>query len=151
MPLITYCETNMTQKSERKKSFGTDELFTLGFTKGDIIFRFIQCRNMKFRRRNCQLNCILLKEQNQLDMNSIHLQQWEIIYRLLFLIHQKIVKCNQSISCCSVYPSVSILSSLEDNCLFSDNESRLGFVELAATSPSDDRFNPAVPEEDPKK
>ncbi|KAK8520026.1 hypothetical protein V6N12_003990 [Hibiscus sabdariffa] len=49
------------------------------------------------------------------------------------------------------YHSVSILSSLGDNCLFSDSESRLGFVETASTSPSDDRFNPVDPDDDPKK
>ncbi|OMO60070.1 hypothetical protein CCACVL1_24427 [Corchorus capsularis] len=31
------------------------------------------------------------------------------------------------------------------------SESRLGFVEPASTSPSDDKFNPVVPEEEPKK
>lgn len=42
-------------------------------------------------------------------------------------------------------------SSPEGICLVSDNESRLGFAELDSTSPSEDKFNAAVPDEDPNK
>jgi len=42
-------------------------------------------------------------------------------------------------------------SSPEGICLVSDNESRLGFAELDSTSPSEDKFNAAVPDEDPNR
>ena len=44
-----------------------------------------------------------------------------------------------------------MLSSPEGICLLSDNESLLGFAEPASTSPSDDKFNAAVPDDDPNK
>ena len=40
-------------------------------------------------------------------------------------------------------------SSPEGICLASDTETLLGFAELDSTSPSDDKFNAAVPDEDP--
>lgn len=46
---------------------------------------------------------------------------------------------------------MSILSSPEGICLASDSESRLGFAEPASTSASDDKFNAAVPDDDPSK
>ncbi|KAJ6693753.1 hypothetical protein OIU85_004523 [Salix viminalis] len=49
----------------------------------------------------------------------------------------------------SFNPPVSILSSPGGICLGSDSESRLGFVAPASTSPSDDKVNPADPDEDP--
>lgn len=42
-------------------------------------------------------------------------------------------------------------SSPEGTCLVSDTESLLGFAELDSTSPSDDKFNAAVPDEDPNR
>lgn len=42
-------------------------------------------------------------------------------------------------------------SSPEGICLVSDNESLLGFTEPDSTSPSDDKFNAAVPDEEPKR
>lgn len=41
--------------------------------------------------------------------------------------------------------------SSEDICLVSDSESRRGLAEPDSTSPSDDKFNAAVPDEDPSK
>jgi len=38
--------------------------------------------------------------------------------------------------------------SPEGICLVSDNESRLGVAELDSTSPSEDKLNAAVPDED---
>ncbi len=46
---------------------------------------------------------------------------------------------------------MSILSSPEGICLVSDSESRLGFAEPASTSASDDKFNAAVPDDEPSK
>jgi hypothetical protein len=43
-----------------------------------IFAHFIQCSDMKFRRvKSVNLNPFS-EEQNQLDMNSVHLQQWEM-------------------------------------------------------------------------
>lgn len=39
-------------------------------------------------------------------------------------------------------------SSPDGICLVSDNESRLGVAELDSPSPSEDKFNAAVPDED---
>jgi len=44
-----------------------------------------------------------------------------------------------------------MLSSPEGICRVSDNESRLGIVEPASTSPSDDKDSAAVPDDDPNK
>jgi len=44
-----------------------------------------------------------------------------------------------------------MLSSPEGICLVSDNESLLGFVEPDSISPSDDKFNAEVPDEEPNK
>lgn len=49
-----------------------------------------------------------------------------------------------------VQPSVSVFSSPEDICLGSDSESLRGF-DPASTSPSDDKFNAAVPDDEPNK
>ena len=46
---------------------------------------------------------------------------------------------------------MSISSSPEGICLVSDSESRLGFAEPASTSPSGDKFNAALPDDDPNK
>lgn len=49
-------------------------------------------------------------------------------------------------------PSVSeLLSSPEGICLVSDSESIRGFVDPGSTSPSEDKFNAAVPDDDPNK
>lgn len=50
-----------------------------------------------------------------------------------------------------LYPSVSMLLSLEGICLVSDVESRLGLTEFASMSPSEDKVKAAVPEDDPNK
>lgn len=42
-------------------------------------------------------------------------------------------------------------SSSEGICIVSDNESLLGFAELDSTSPSVDKFNAAVPDEEPNR
>lgn len=42
-------------------------------------------------------------------------------------------------------------SSPEGICLVSDIESLLGFAEVDSTSPSDDKLNAAVPNEDPNR
>lgn len=65
---------------------------------------------------------------------------------------KKIVKSKGSIFLKHIiHPSSSMLSSPEESCLVSDNESRLGFTEPDSTSPSDDKFNAVVPDEDPNK
>ena len=78
-----------------------------------------------------------------------------------FSIVQKIVKSNWTISWGTsiihppasltgiIHPPESILSSPGGICLGSDSESRLGFVDPASTSPSDDKVNAADPDEDP--
>lgn len=51
----------------------------------------------------------------------------------------------------SIHPSVSILSSPEGMLLDSDRESRLGFDEPASASPSEDKANAPLPEDEANK
>jgi hypothetical protein len=79
----------------------------------------------------------------------------EFTEKASFLIVHKTVKSNWTISWGTesftgiIHPPVSILSSPGGICLGSDSESRLGFVGPDSTSPSDDKVNPADPDEDP--
>ena len=67
-----------------------------------------------------------------------------------FSVVQKIVKSTWMISWATitVHPPMSMLSSPGGICLGSDSESRLGLVDSASTSPSDDKVNAADPDED---
>lgn len=147
-------------KSQISESFGTNEKLFINccFTKGEEKLTssadlFIQCRNIKFRGIN------LLPSEMHFQKNRINFT-WTLLYIFfqqgimnlqiaLFFIFQKIVKGVKMTG--DVQPSASIFSSSDGISRLSESDSRLGFVDPASTSPSDDKFSAVVPEDVPNK